>query len=84
MIAFFRQNGYDYRTRSVVQVGDFVEQGSKKQWGDRGSKQHKGGADIQPLLLIDGWVNFGCDLNALKAKKPLVDSQARLSSTVPH
>jgi len=54
MVAFFRQNGYDYRTRSVVQVGDFVEQGSKKQWGDRGSKQHKGGADIQPLLLIDG------------------------------
>jgi len=27
------------------------------------------------------WVNFACDLSALKAKKPLVDLQATWSTT---
>jgi len=48
--------------------------GEQKKGGDKAAEQHKGGENAQPLPLIDRWVNFGCDLNALKAKKPLVDS----------
>jgi len=54
--------------RSRPLGGDFEGQG-----GDRGPKQHKGGKNAPTRPLIDP-VNFGCDLDPFKAKKPLVDS----------
>jgi len=59
----------------IVPLGAILRgKGVKKQWGDRGTKQPKVSENTQPLPLIDYWVNFGYELNAFKAKKPLVDS----------
>jgi len=55
--------------------GDFEgQQGEQNKSGDKGLKQRKGAENAQTLPPIDHWVTFGCDLNALKQKKPLVDS----------
>ena len=59
--------------------------GRTKQRGDKGVKQHNGDENAQPYgfyrfphLIYSSWKRiFGCHLNALKAKKPLVDSYKR-------
>jgi len=54
--------------------GDFEGQGGEQNKGvNKWENQHKGNENAKPLPLIDHWVNFGCDLDALEAKKPLVD-----------
>ena len=49
-----------------------------------GDFEGQGGKNVQPLPPVDHRVNFDCGLSALKAKKPLVDSWVRCSTTVPH
>jgi len=60
------------RTKQRGQQGGETTQRGRK----RSTTATTTNRNAQPLPSIDHWVNFsfGCDRNALKAKKPLVDS----------